>query len=137
MPLKLIALADRRRCAGRKSVVYLGAVDREWATLTSFVTYHIEKLVKQGLLVAKKAYSTHDNTGILSPSENQTGHFTQCFFIWLVKGPDLCFYPALVLTATWKNLPLLAFYSIWGGIYNPDGMFYLLHIRYWTQSCPA
>ena len=114
-------------------MVYLGAVDREWATLPSFVKHQIEKLVKQGPLAAKKAYSTHEDTGILSPSEKQTGHFTHYFCIWLVRGPDLCSYPALVLAATWKNLPLPAFYSILGS-YSPDGMFYLSHIRHCGHS---
>lgn len=62
-------------------MLYLGAVDREWATLSSFVKHQIEKLIKGGLLVAKKAYSTRDDTGILSPSEKQTGHLAHCFCI--------------------------------------------------------
>lgn len=90
MLLKFITLADKHSCAGRKAVLYLGAVDREWATLSSFVKHQFEKLVKRGLLAAKKAYSTHDGTGILSPSEKQTGHLTPLLLYFrLVRGPDL------------------------------------------------
>jgi len=79
-------------------MVYLGAVGR--SGLASFLKCQIEKSAKHGLLVAKKAHSTPDNTGVLSLAEKQTGYFTRCFCICLVRGPDLCSYPAPVWAAT-------------------------------------
>lgn len=89
MLLKFITLAHKHSCAGRKAVLYFGAVDREWATLSSFVKHQIEKLVKGGLLVAKKAYSTHDDTGILSLRETNWTSCTLLLYFRLVRGPDL------------------------------------------------
>lgn len=95
-------------------MIYFGAVDREWAQLTGSVNHQIEKLGKQGLLVAKKADNTCDSIGMLSPSEKQTGNFTHCFCIWLVKGPDHFFLSSNFCLQPRRIYRFLHFTVFWG-----------------------